>query len=250
VRTAGWDRSRGAGAGSAGVDSVHAARHAALRPSDASTPYPLLAAALMLRGLGIGVSLTNARTAAYATLVRGMGVARGTSAINTIQRLGGALGVALMSVGLQRHLGRVRCERRRHIVRPGRGCGRLPCGLRMDPRPGGARPPAAFLPASRPRPNSSVQQPEGHRDRPARDLLRRRRPRAEHAGQAPRARGLADARRRRRASRSGPRVRPDRTHGPRGPGRRHYRDRKPGGWRDMAARRAPVEVPLTALPSG
>jgi EmrB/QacA subfamily drug resistance transporter len=70
----------------------------------ASTPYPLLAGALVVRGLGLGASMMPAQTAAYATLGVGTGTARGTSALNAIQRMGGALGVALMSVVLDRNL--------------------------------------------------------------------------------------------------------------------------------------------------
>jgi EmrB/QacA subfamily drug resistance transporter len=69
-----------------------------------STPYPLLAGALVLRGLGLGASMMPAQTAAFATLGQDTGAARGTSAINTIQRMGGALGVALMSVVLDHNL--------------------------------------------------------------------------------------------------------------------------------------------------
>jgi EmrB/QacA subfamily drug resistance transporter len=70
----------------------------------ASTPFPLLAGVLVLRGLGLGASMMPAQTAAYATLRQDTGAARGTSALNAIQRMGGALGVALMSVVLDRNL--------------------------------------------------------------------------------------------------------------------------------------------------
>jgi hypothetical protein len=70
----------------------------------ASTPYPLLAGALVLRGLGLGASMMPAQTAAFATLEQDTGAARGTSALNAIQRMGGALGVALMSVVLDHNL--------------------------------------------------------------------------------------------------------------------------------------------------
>ena len=45
-----------------------------------------------------------AQTAAFATLGRDTGAAHGTSAINAVQRMGGALGVALMSVVLDHNL--------------------------------------------------------------------------------------------------------------------------------------------------
>ena len=70
----------------------------------ASTPYPLLAGALVVRGLGLGASTMPAQTAAFATLGRDTGAAHGTSAINAVQRMGGALGVALMSVVLGHNL--------------------------------------------------------------------------------------------------------------------------------------------------
>ena len=70
----------------------------------AATPYPLLAGALLLRGLGLGASMMPAQTAAFATLGQDTGAARGTSALNAIQRMGGALGVALMSVVLDHNL--------------------------------------------------------------------------------------------------------------------------------------------------
>jgi EmrB/QacA subfamily drug resistance transporter len=70
----------------------------------ASTPYPVLVGALVVRGLGLGASMMPSQTAALATLGRGTGAARGTSAINAIQRMGGALGVALASVVLGHNL--------------------------------------------------------------------------------------------------------------------------------------------------
>ena len=68
------------------------------------TSYAVLACALLVRGLGLGATMMPAQTAAYATLGRDTGAARGTSALNTIQRMGGALGVTLMSVVLGANL--------------------------------------------------------------------------------------------------------------------------------------------------
>ena len=68
------------------------------------TSYAVLAGALLVRGLGLGATMMPAQTAAYATLGRDTGAARGTSALNTIQRMGGALGVTLMSVVLGANL--------------------------------------------------------------------------------------------------------------------------------------------------
>jgi MFS family permease len=70
----------------------------------ASTSYALLAGALVVRGIGLGASMMPAQSAAFATLGRDTGAAHGTSAINAIQRMGGALGVALMSVLLGHYL--------------------------------------------------------------------------------------------------------------------------------------------------
>ena len=70
----------------------------------ASTSYVLLAGALVVRGMGLGASMMPSQSAAFATLGRDTGAAHGTSAINAIQRMGGALGVALMSVVLDHQL--------------------------------------------------------------------------------------------------------------------------------------------------
>jgi EmrB/QacA subfamily drug resistance transporter len=70
----------------------------------AASPYPQLAGALFVRGLGLGASMMPAQTAAFATLGRDTGAAHGTSAVNAIQRMGGALGVAVMSVVLDHNL--------------------------------------------------------------------------------------------------------------------------------------------------
>jgi EmrB/QacA subfamily drug resistance transporter len=68
-----------------------------------STSYPLLAAALVIRGLGFGASLVPAMAATYARLDQDQ-IPRATSAINAIQRTGGSVGVALMSVVLERQM--------------------------------------------------------------------------------------------------------------------------------------------------
>jgi EmrB/QacA subfamily drug resistance transporter len=71
--------------------------------ADASTPYPLLAAALVIRGLGIGASMMPAMAGASAAL-GGAATARPISIINAAQRMGGALGVALAAVVLDHQL--------------------------------------------------------------------------------------------------------------------------------------------------
>ena len=66
----------------------------------AETPYGLLAALLVLRGLGIGASMMPSMAAAYATL-ESSAIPRATSALNVVQRVGGSLGTALLAVVLQ-----------------------------------------------------------------------------------------------------------------------------------------------------
>jgi len=68
-----------------------------------STPYPLLAGALVVRGLGLGASLMPAMAGTYGRLDDAE-VPRATSAVNAIQRTGGSLGVALMAVVLDDRL--------------------------------------------------------------------------------------------------------------------------------------------------
>ncbi len=65
-----------------------------------STSYGLLAALLVLRGLGIGSAMMPAMAAAYATL-ESSAVPRATSALNVLQRIGGSIGTALLAVILQ-----------------------------------------------------------------------------------------------------------------------------------------------------
>jgi EmrB/QacA subfamily drug resistance transporter len=69
----------------------------------ASTPYPLLACALVLRGIGLGGAMMPSMAAAYATLRPGE-VPRATSALNAIQRVGGSIGTALLAVVLQHEI--------------------------------------------------------------------------------------------------------------------------------------------------
>jgi EmrB/QacA subfamily drug resistance transporter len=69
----------------------------------ASTPYPLLALALVVRGVGLGASTMPAMAGAYATLDADA-VARAASVLNVMKRLGGSLGVALLAVVLERRL--------------------------------------------------------------------------------------------------------------------------------------------------
>jgi EmrB/QacA subfamily drug resistance transporter len=65
------------------------------------TSYLALAAALLVVGLGIGSTIMPAMAAAFQTLSREQ-TPRGTSALNAIQRIGGAIGSALLAIILQR----------------------------------------------------------------------------------------------------------------------------------------------------
>jgi MFS family permease len=66
----------------------------------AGTSYALLAAFLVVRGIGLGGAMMPSMAAAYATL-RPAEVPRATSALNAIQRVGGSIGTALLAVVLQ-----------------------------------------------------------------------------------------------------------------------------------------------------
>ncbi len=70
---------------------------------DPSTPYWLLEAGLVVRGVGLGFTMMPAMAAAYATLQRSE-VPRATPMLNVMQRVGGSLGTAVLAVVLQRSL--------------------------------------------------------------------------------------------------------------------------------------------------
>jgi MFS family permease len=67
------------------------------------TPYELLALVLVIRGMGIGSTMMPAMAAAYATL-DSAAVPRATSALNVLQRVGGAIGTCVMAVVLQHEI--------------------------------------------------------------------------------------------------------------------------------------------------
>jgi len=69
----------------------------------ADTPIAVCAGALFLIGLGLGATVVPATVAAYVTLPSAA-LPRATSAINTIQQLGGSIGTALLAVVLQRSI--------------------------------------------------------------------------------------------------------------------------------------------------
>ena len=68
-----------------------------------TTPYWLLALALLVRGVGLGFTLMPTMASAYALLDHHE-VPRATPMLNVLQRIGGAVGVAVLTVILQRSL--------------------------------------------------------------------------------------------------------------------------------------------------
>lgn len=68
-----------------------------------TTPYPLLAAALLLRGLGFGATMMPAMAAGYRNLPANL-TEHATSALHIFSRTGGAVGGALLIVLLSNHL--------------------------------------------------------------------------------------------------------------------------------------------------
>lgn len=67
---------------------------------DANTSYVLLDAAMVVRGFGIGMSMMPAMTAAYATLKPDQ-INDATPQLNVLQRVGGSIGTAILTVVLQ-----------------------------------------------------------------------------------------------------------------------------------------------------
>jgi EmrB/QacA subfamily drug resistance transporter len=67
---------------------------------DATTPYWLLSIGLFVRGLGLGGAMMPSMAGAYATL-RSEQVPRATPMLNVVQRVGGSIGAALLTVILQ-----------------------------------------------------------------------------------------------------------------------------------------------------
>src|SRR3954463_10251798 len=67
---------------------------------DATTSYTVIGAAMVARGFGIGMSMMPAMSAAYATL-RPSQVNDATPQLNVLQRVGGSVGTAILTVVLQ-----------------------------------------------------------------------------------------------------------------------------------------------------
>jgi len=69
----------------------------------ADTPFVAIAAAMVFRGFGIGMSIMPAMTAAYGVLTPDQ-VTHATPQLTTLQRVGGSMGTAVLTVVLQSHL--------------------------------------------------------------------------------------------------------------------------------------------------
>jgi EmrB/QacA subfamily drug resistance transporter len=69
----------------------------------ATTPYLDIGAAMIGRGFGIGLTMMPAMTAAYARL-RPQDIAHATPQLTVLQRVGGSIGTALLTVVLQQSL--------------------------------------------------------------------------------------------------------------------------------------------------
>jgi EmrB/QacA subfamily drug resistance transporter len=67
------------------------------------TPYVVIEAAMVFRGVGIGLSMMPAMTAAFSVLRKDQ-VNDATPQLTTLQRVGGSIGTAVLSVVLQGHL--------------------------------------------------------------------------------------------------------------------------------------------------
>jgi EmrB/QacA subfamily drug resistance transporter len=73
----------------------------------ATTPYALLAVAMIVRGVGVGLALMPAMTAAFSVLTKEQ-VNDASPQLTVLQRVGGSLGTAIIAVILQNHLSSVR----------------------------------------------------------------------------------------------------------------------------------------------
>jgi EmrB/QacA subfamily drug resistance transporter len=69
----------------------------------ANTAFVLIGGAMVIRGFGIGMSIMPAMTAAYAVLTPQQ-VTHATPQLTTLQRVGGSMGTAILTVVLQGHL--------------------------------------------------------------------------------------------------------------------------------------------------
>ena len=67
---------------------------------EANTSFVLISAAMIVRGFGIGMSMMPSMTAAYAVL-RPDQINDATPQLNVLQRVGGSIGTAILTVVLQ-----------------------------------------------------------------------------------------------------------------------------------------------------
>ena len=95
----------------------------------AGTPYAVLAAALFTLGLGLGATFVPLMAAAYQDLPRAA-IPAVTSTLNTLQRLGGSVGTALLAVTLQGAI-----ARQAPRLRGGAVFGTLPAAARAQLAP-------------------------------------------------------------------------------------------------------------------
>jgi MFS family permease len=68
-----------------------------------TTSYWVIGIALWVRGLGMGATMMPSMSAAFQTLTKAA-VARASTALNIIQRVGGSIGTALLAVVLQHQI--------------------------------------------------------------------------------------------------------------------------------------------------
>jgi EmrB/QacA subfamily drug resistance transporter len=87
-------------AGGIGVAMLGTAVYTQVGPD---TPYAVLAAALLVVGLGLGSTIMPSMAAAFQTLSH-QAIPRATSALHTIQRIAGAIGTVVLAIVLQRSI--------------------------------------------------------------------------------------------------------------------------------------------------
>jgi EmrB/QacA subfamily drug resistance transporter len=68
-----------------------------------TTPYELIAVAMVVRGVGVGLAIMPAMTAAFSVLTREQ-ISDATPQLTVLQRVGGSLGTAIIAVILQHNL--------------------------------------------------------------------------------------------------------------------------------------------------
>jgi EmrB/QacA subfamily drug resistance transporter len=69
----------------------------------ATTPFPVIGASMLVRGVGVGLAIMPAMTAAFSVLTREQ-VNDASPQLTVLQRVGGSLGTAIIAVVLQGHI--------------------------------------------------------------------------------------------------------------------------------------------------